>query len=1003
MKKGILSFLLALSLIVTCVLPAASLADGSPLTALTEMATLAVEEAKAAEEAARIPGLAKIKKGVILYADDQLSEEIGALKVKATVVLTEKGEKAAAIQYAVEEKDEVVVKEAFVKVDEITLLSDDEIRVWDAGEHEKSAKYEQFVLEAVIFAEKKDAAREKTGTDTEIANATAALTISSVTVAMNPLAMGTAQTFTVKTQSTAKYLGMFKEDGTKVKAWAADGNSKVSGTTRIWTVKYTFTTAGDRTMTFKPGTSATAFSTNKKAVSFKVVNVTVSSATAAATALTNVEHVFTVKTPTAATYLMMYNGSKVLKSYSADMYSAVSGSTRIWTVGYPFTGAGSKKISFKGGVKAGVGGGTAKAVSFKVEGAGVISLTANKQVLLKTPMYFTVETNKDAKYLVMCKEDGGKVKTWAASGNSTVDGGIRTWKVSYTFSGKGTRTMTFKAGKTTSAWGSKKASATFTVASYQKGVLKAVAESNPLPKGQMQTFVVKTNTEAQYLMMYVENGSLFKTWTANNDSVIDGSERVWTVQLKFSSAGSRKVTFKAADKDDTPFKASKAVSFTVNSATMGVISAEVKYDTVEKGQAEVFVVKTSKDAAVLRMCKEDGKTKVADWAASANSEVVGTERIWTVTYAFSGAGNREMTFKAGKTASSLGAVTKKVKFTIANSDAGVLSATASGASGVAKYPISFTVRTNANAKYLMMYKEDGALVKAWPVSGNAKKDGTNGDLIWTVSYTFSGTGSRTMTFKAGKTKTNPYTAAKSVKFTLKSEGIISAVASAPSVKQSENVTFTIKTPTTAKYVMMYTENGKMFKSWSSGYKDSSNVRTWTIKMSFSGIGERQFTFKASKTGTSAPAGSTAVVPLSIIAGDFEVSSKKLIAYHGTDTAVVIPSDLGITTIGADAFRGTAVTSITIPSGVTTIEPYAFEYCTALTKVEFPATLKTMGAYAFSKCGKLTAVDLKSTKLTVIAEGAFNLCEKLAKASLPSTITTIGKRAFYYCTSLANMD
>ena len=66
-----------------------------------------------------------------------------------------------------------------------------------------------------------------------------------------------------------------------------------------------------------------------------------------------------------------------------------------------------------------------------------------------------MKTNSDAQYLIMCKEDGSEVTSWAASGNSTVSGNIRTWTVKYSFGGSGSRKMTFKAGVTKSTPGAR--------------------------------------------------------------------------------------------------------------------------------------------------------------------------------------------------------------------------------------------------------------------------------------------------------------------------------------------------------------------------------------------------------------------------------------------------------------------------------------------------------------------------------------------------------------------
>ena len=64
-------------------------------------------------------------------------------------------------------------------------------------------------------------------------------------------------------------------------------------------------------------------------------------------------------------------------------------------------------------------------------------------------------------------------------------------------------------------------------------------------------------------------------------------------------------------------------------------------------------------------------------------------------------------------------------------------------------------------------------------------------------------------------------------------------------------------------------------------------------------------------------------------GDFVVTDGVLTGYNGADTEIVIPNDLGITEIGANAFANKRnVTSVTVPEGVTAIGERAFYYCSA---------------------------------------------------------------------------
>ena len=83
------------------------------------------------------------------------------------------------------------------------------------------------------------------------------------------------------------------------------------------------------------------------------------------------------------------------------------------------------------------------------EKATISSVQINKTAALKgETVTFTIKTSKNAGFLKMFTEDGKLYKTWKASGNSTVSGNVKTWKISLSFSGTGKRNISFKAGTT---------------------------------------------------------------------------------------------------------------------------------------------------------------------------------------------------------------------------------------------------------------------------------------------------------------------------------------------------------------------------------------------------------------------------------------------------------------------------------------------------------------------------------------------------------------------------
>ena len=82
----------------------------------------------------------------------------------------------------------------------------------------------------------------------------------------------------------------------------------------------------------------------------------------------------------------------------------------------------------------------------------------------------------------------------------------------------------------------------------------------------------------------------------------------------------------------------------------------------------------------------------------------------------------------------------------------------------------------------------------------------------------------------------------------------------------------------------------------------------------------------------------------------------ILSYLGNDPSVTIPAYVDrypVTAIADDAFRGTAVTAVTIPDTVKTIGWFAFADCPSLTAVLLPASVQSIGYGAFDGCRHLT--------------------------------------------------
>ena len=188
-------------------------------------------------------------------------------------------------------------------------------------------------------------------------------------------------------------------------------------------------------------------------------------------------------------------------------------------------------------------------------------------------------------------------------------------------------------------------------------------------------------------------------------------------------------------------------------------------------------------------------------------------------------------------------------------------------------------------------------------------------------------------------------------------------------------------------------------------------------------------------------------------------------YNGSATEISIPATIDekpVTAIGQFAFFCSELTSITIPSSVTSIESDAFHSCSRLTSINIPGKVTTIGSDAFLGCGSLTSItvdpnnsnyssvdgvlfnkdttelirypagntsasysipdsvtsirdnafrfsrNLKSvtfgvdSQLQSIGADAFNSCSGLESINIPNSVTSIGEQAFMYCSSLKSI-
>ena len=115
------------------------------------------------------------------------------------------------------------------------------------------------------------------------------------------------------------------------------------------------------------------------------------------------------------------------------------------------------------------------------------------------------------------------------------------------------------------------------------------------------------------------------------------------------------------------------------------------------------------------------------------------------------------------------------------------------------------------------------------------------------------------------------------------------------------------------------------------------------------------------------------------------------------TSITIPSS--VTSLGKYCFadcRG--LTSITIPSSVSSLDDLCFLGCTGLTSITIPSSVTSLGKYCFSNCSSLTSIDIPSS-VTSLDYYCFAYCSGLTSITIPSSVTSLGKDCFSGCKNI----
>ncbi len=579
--------------------------------------------------------------------------------------------------------------------------------------------------------------------------------VNSAEAAQTVQADGSAMvTFTVKTNPAVKKLYMTLENGTPFRT-LTNGYADANGV-RTWTIRQAFSVDGTRCIGFT-AENAVGDQSERLEISpvIKCARVT-AAAFSPANVLAGTAAKATVKTSAGATHLALFTETDAkIRIYDAATYSTVSGSVRTWNVDYTFNGVGRRTLTFKASADGVSYSSTAKTAALNVlKPASVVSAASRQTVQAdgSAKLTFTVVTDTAAAKLKVYA--GAALIRTADSGYSDKDG-LRTWTVSQVFTVDGTRDVSFAAVAANGNESSK-----LTIRPVVSCAKVLAAEFNPatVPAGSEAKAVVKTSSGATHLALYTETDAKIRTYDAATYSTVSGSTRTWNVSYTFNGMGERSLTFRASAGGSSFSTASKTAKLTVRMADAKVNSAEYGQTVQADGAAKVtFTVKTSTNTAKVKVYAENSLIRTA---SSGYTDAAGV-RTWKIEQSFNVDGERTISF-SGVNAEG----TESAKLTIRPTIkcAKVTSAAFSPATVTAGSEAKAVVKTSSGATHLALYTETDAKIRTYDAATYSTVSGST--RTWNVSYTFNGTGERSLTFRASAGGSSFSTASKTAKLTV---------------------------------------------------------------------------------------------------------------------------------------------------------------------------------------------------------------------------------------------
>ncbi len=234
-----------------------------------------------------------------------------------------------------------------------------------------------------------------------------------------------------------------------------------------------------------------------------------------------------------------------------------------------------------------------------------------------------------------------------------------------------------------------------------------------------------------------------------------------------------------------------------------------------------------------------------------------------------------------------------------------------------------------------------------------------------------------------------------------------------------------------------TEAAVAYGSYSGEVTIPATITYESVTYSVTSIGEYAFNNCRNLTSITIPEGVTSIgswafnncSSLTSITIPEDVTNIGWCALRGCSSliSITIPNESKLTSIGTDAFEGTAWygnhpngvvyagkvlyeykgtmpenTSIEVKEGTISINLCAFLDCSSLTSIAIPESVTSIGDGAFSGCSSLTSIIIPEG-VTSIGYNAFYGCSSLTSIILPESITNIKDYTFSHCSNLTSMN